>query len=132
MEEALLARLRASAGVSALVSDRVDWMERPQGDVLPGVTLQVIDQGRTYTLDGAAGFYGTLVQIDNWGSTYSSAKLVSRAVLDAIEAAVTQGSIAFSRSFLIGSRDLGPEDIAGGGKVFRVSQDFRIWWKPAA
>lgn len=128
MEESLLARLRANAGLLALVSDRIDWIERPQGDALPGVTLQVIDPGRHYTLDGY-GLNGTRVQIDSWGSIYDDAKLVARAVLEAIEPAATQGAIEFSRSFLDGGRDHKPVDLPGGGKVFGVSQDFIIWWK---
>lgn len=128
MEEALLARLRANVALAALVGDRVDWIERPQGDALPGVTLQGITPGRNYTQEGT-GLTGTRVQTDSWGATFLSAKRVARAVLAAVEPAATQGSIEFSRSFLDGGSDRDPVDIAGGGKVFGVRQDFIVWWK---
>lgn len=129
MEEALSARLLADVAMAALVRTTVHWLERPAGSALPGVTLQLLSAGRSYDHDGAAGLSGPRVRVDCWGASYGSAKLVARAVIAAIEPPAVSGGIAFSNSFLIGERDLGPEDIPGGGKAFRVSMDFYVWWK---
>lgn len=131
MEEALLARLQANVALAALVVTRVNWLERPPKDALPGVTLSIISSGRAYHHEGTDGLHGARVRVDSWGATYESAKRTAHATRDAIEPADIVAGIAFNRSFQIGERDLGPDDIPGGGKVFRVSQDFRVWWKPA-
>lgn len=131
MEIALLARLKANAGLQALISDRVDWVQRPPGDALPGVTLQVINLGRGYTHDGADALCNSAVQIDCWGSSYQQAKQVAQATISALEPAAVQGSTSFAESFLSISRDFPPEDIGGGAKVHRVSQEWSIWWQPA-
>lgn len=131
MEEALIARLLAFAGLSALVDDRVWPIERPEGTSLPALTLQVVSPQRTYTHDGASGFYGPRVQFDSWGETYAAAKLVARQVTAALEVTdVEIAGVRFDAAFLDAERDMGLDDIPGGDKAFRVSQDFFVWWQP--
>lgn len=132
MEEALLDRLLANAGVSALIQDRGNWLERPARDVLPGLTLRMIAANRRYSQDGADELAGSRVRFDCWGRSYGEAKILSRAVRAAVEPAEDQSGISFKQAFQVGERDLGPDDIPGGGKAFRVSMDFIVWWKPAA
>lgn len=131
MEEALRARLLASSGVSALVSTNIVWIERPQGSALPAITLQRITSGREYTYGGASGTSNPIVQVDCWGRSYGEAKAVSRAVISALEPAITQGGVRFGPSFVDSNRDMPSEELPGGVKVFRVSLDFRIWNSPA-
>lgn len=126
MEDDLRARLKA-----ALPGTRIEWIDRPQKQSLPSITLQVISPGRDYHMKGATGLAGSRVQADCWGETYVSAKTVSRALIAAIEPPATHGGTRFSATFLDGSRDLPPEDIDGGTKVYRVTMDFIIWNAPA-
>lgn len=128
MEEALVARLLAASAISAIVGGRVNWGERPQKEGLPAITLSVISPGRNYTHGGADDLASPRVQIDCWARTYLSAKSLARAVRDTLEPPATQGAIKFSASFLDGERDLGPEDVGGGAKVFRISLDFIVWF----
>ncbi|AHE56011.1 tail completion protein gp17 [Sphingomonas sanxanigenens] len=130
MEEALIARLLAFAGIANIVGERVWPLVRPEGTPLPALTLQVISPNRTYTQDGPSGFYGPRVQFDSWGASYEDAKLVSRQVTAAVELPAIVGGIRFDAGFLDSERDMPITDIPGGGKAYRVSQDFFVWWKP--
>lgn len=132
MEEQLIARLLATAGVLALVGTRIKPIERPQGQALPALTVQTIIGGRAYTMGGADGTTASTVQIDAWGSSYQQAKELSREVIEAIEPPATQDDIDFIKAFVDVARDMPVEDIDGGGKVFRVSMDFIVWWKVSA
>jgi hypothetical protein len=131
MEEDLVARLLANTSLAALVGNRIVWIERPQGQALPSVTLQVISAGRDYHMKGASGLAGTRVQIDCWGASYASAKAVSRALIAAIEPSAQHGNTRFSAAFLESGTDFPPEDIAGGTRVYRVKMDWIIWNSPA-
>lgn len=134
MEEALVARLRANTALAALVATKnsrpaIDWMER--GEALPCVTLQDITAGRNYAHDGATELDVATIQIDCWATSYGSAKLIARAVRNALEANATQSSIEFTHAFLVASRAMDPDDLGSGIKVYRQSLDFDIWHQPA-
>ncbi len=55
MEEALTAHLLASTPLTDLVALRITWDERPQGDALPAVVLNLIDSSPEYSDEGLAG-----------------------------------------------------------------------------
>lgn len=134
MEEALVARLRATAAIAALVGTTnsrpaIDWIERPE--VLPAITLQDVTSGRDYTHGGATDLERPIVQIDCWAGTYGEAKLIARAVIAEMETQETVSGTAFGFSFVEASRSMDPEDLGGGIKVFRQSLDFRVWFQPA-
>lgn len=131
MEEALRTRLQANAALAALVATRVDWIERPQGAALPSVTLQLVSTGREYTYAGASGTSNPRVQADCWGRTYGEAKAVARALIAAAEERGVHGGIRFGSSFIDGERDMPPEELPGGVKVYRVSIDIIVWNSPA-
>lgn len=132
MEEDLRARLLEDAGLTALVSDRIAWLDRPQGDALPALILQLITSGRSYTFKGATRLAGDRVQFDCWGRSYLEARALACSVIAAVEPEATQGGTRFSRSFLGSDRSFEPETLPGGIKVFRVSMDFIVWHSPAA
>jgi hypothetical protein len=155
MEEALLARLRATTAVTALVGTNnsraaIDWIERPEA--LPALTLQDITAGKIYAHGGAVGLANPVVQIDCWGRTYGEAKALARVVIAEMETtekvfgpAVDQSlildfinqtytvdaGILFDESFLVASRAMEPDDLGGGLKVYRQSLDFSVWFQPA-
>lgn len=131
MEEDLVARLLADAGLAGLVGERIYWLDRPQADALPSITLQVISPGRAYTYGGASGTAGSRVQFDVWGRSYLEAKQVSRALIAAVEPPALEGDTRFGPAFLENGPDFPPEDLPGGTKVYRVSMDFIIWNSPA-
>jgi hypothetical protein len=132
MEEALTARLLASAPLTAIVSTRINWGRRVQGEPLPGLTMMNVSPGRSYTYRGPAGLSGPRVQFDGYALDFLTAKAIGRALVTTLEAPLTVGDIAFSPAFLAAERGPEVQDLGGGARVFAVSLDFFIWFSPAA
>lgn len=106
MEEALIAELLATAGVTALISARASWGRRPQGETGTALCLHRIGGLRDYHLQGPSGLVESRVQADCWAETYAGAKALARA----IEAAVSgrrfsRGAIRFDAILIEGERD---------------------------
>ncbi len=84
MEEAIIARLLATAAVTAIAGQRITPGRRDQGSALPSLVLHKIDAPRGYHLSGDSGLVAARLQIDCWGASYASAKLLARAVINAL------------------------------------------------
>jgi hypothetical protein len=128
VEEAIIARLLGDAGVLALVSNRVFPVSRPQASTLPAVTVTRISGAPIMDDGGEAGLLDARIQIDCWGETYSSAKLLARAVLTSLSGfRGTVGATEFENVELDTERD----SREGGGNAeayeFRTSLDFFVW-----
>ena len=82
-QAAFLARLRAAAGVTALISTRSYWEQAPQGTARPYVTLLDVTQLRPQTLNGW-DLEAARVQIDVWANSYSQKNAIMEAVLTAL------------------------------------------------
>jgi hypothetical protein len=125
MEAALIAKLLATSGVTALVSTRINWSRRPQGEALPSIVLTRISGQPDVHHGGASGLVESRVQADCWGSTYKTAKDVARAVQTAITAqGFTQGTIRFDVILLDSERDDTFDE--SGVAYFRTSLDLMI------
>lgn len=121
MEEVLIALALGNAPLAGLVSDRIHWGARPQGEHLPGVTLF-----RTYGADeptyaGPDQLAESGVQADCWGKTYASAKAVARA----FKAAVVGRHDAVLKGVFVESERDGTEH-APPQLYFRVTVDLRV------
>ena len=124
MESALIAKLLATAGVTALVSTRINWSRRPQGAALPAIVLQRISGTPDVHHAGASGLVVSRVQVDCWGVSYGSAKAVARAVETAITAQTfTQGSIRFDVILIDSERDDSTDETT---PLFRTSLDLMV------
>ncbi len=104
---ALRARLLAAAPVTALVAQRVYWVERPQASALPAVTLQTISDTRPQHMTNFDGLDVARVQVDVWGLSYSQVKAIAESVINAVVAQATSNGIRFDRAFIDSIRDLG-------------------------
>jgi hypothetical protein len=129
MEEALLALLRGSASVTALVpTARINWRRHPQGQPWPGIVLHAINDRDEYAIADVADLSEARVQIDCWATTYGQAKAISRAVRALLSG--YQGGV-FYQMRLNGARDARstgtnePDDPAG------VSLDFTFHYRRA-
>lgn len=136
MEEALVARLRATSAISTKTATfggraAIDWVSRPDRSGLPAVTLQGVDSGAIYSHGNQTDLENKRVQIDCWASTYGAARLLARAIITELETSETIGGIRFDTGFLVADRDMMAEDLDGGVRVYRVSLDFSLWYKPA-
>ena len=125
MEAALIAKLLATSGVTALVSTRVNWTRRPQGEALPSIVLTRISGLPDVHHAGASGLVASRVQVDCWGATYKTAKAVARAVETAVTAqAFTQGVIRFDVILIDSERDDTFDE--SGVAYFRTSLDLMV------
>lgn len=121
MEEAISNLLLGNATVAGMVGDRVNWAARPGAD-LPAITLHRITGQRDATMSGRSGLVSSTVQIDVWGSTYSQAKKLARAVIPALPqtpGATLQGVFINSESDSFEGDDPTP--------LYRTRIDISVW-----
>lgn len=129
MEEALRARLVATAAVTDLVpAARIIWSQR-LGPALPAIVLHRITGRPDYHLQGPSGLVDSLVQIDCWGASFASATSCARAVRDALSA---YGEGLISRCFIENQRSSFEKGEGATGSTtptdfHRSSLDVRVW-----
>ena len=104
---ALRARLIAAAPVTALVGQRVYWVDRPQASALPAITLQTISEARRQHMKGFDGLDVSRVQIDCWATSYAQAQALQEAAIAATIDEHAGNGIRFARAFIDSIRDLG-------------------------
>lgn len=133
MEEALVSRLRSTAAIIAIAGTfngrpAIDWMERGSDDAaaFPAAILSVIGAGKSYDHDGPDGLQNRRVRVECFGRTYGPAKQLSRAIIEELEASKTVGGVRFHRGRVTFERDMDPEDLGGGIKIFRTIIDLII------
>lgn len=130
MEAALLARLLATAGLTALVSTRINWSRRPQGESLPAVVLHRIDGSPDYHLSGPSGLVESRVQVDCWAASYGAAKAIARQVEAAVSGLrFTQGAIRFDAILILDERDSTFDETT---PIFRTSLDLGVFHASAS
>jgi hypothetical protein len=128
-QQALLARLRGSAGVTVLVAARTYWENAPQSTARPYVTLLDVTQLRPQTLKDW-DLEAARIQIDVWAASYSS----KQAIMEAVLAALVPGGTSNGHKFQRADVALGPRDIPerdGDTIIYRKSADLVIHHTPA-
>ena len=132
MEEALVARLLANVPLETGVETRINWIERPQGEGLPAITLQVIDAGDEYHHGGRVDLLYPLIQFDCWGRSYLEAKTAARALLSEIELPRHDVSgVDFEDGFAERQFDRPVDQLEDGTKVYGVTIDARVPYRAA-
>jgi hypothetical protein len=129
MQGALRARLLAATPLTALVAQRIYWVERPQSSALPAITLQVVSDPRPQHLKGFQPLRETRVQMDVWGTSSAQNSAITEAL---IAAAVPEGpnnGIRFNRGIIAGL-DTGGET-SGTTFIHRTTVDLMVWWSVA-
>ena len=125
MEEALIAKLLATTAITTLVSNRIFVGARPQASTLPAIVVNRVSGAPLYSDDGEDGLEESRFQIDCWGSTYSSAKGLARAVRGALSAFQgTQSPVNFRYVSLDLEQDLQESGTDVSDYPFRTSLDF--------
>ena len=118
-ERALVARLEATAGVTALVGQRIYAMSLTQAAAMPAITYQKISPGLLHTMQTALPVARPRLQVNCWADTYSVAKAVAGQVRNALNG-YDDGTVA---AMIIDERDLlNPDSLREC-----VSQDYAIW-----
>ena len=134
MQEALTSILLADEPLCELLGDAregqpIHWNDRPDFSGLPGITLQVISETRSYHQVGRDTAISKRVQFDFWASDYLSAETVNRRVsvlLESIKQDTSHGT-EIIKCYLDSVREFRAVDTSGGDKVFRISADYIIW-----
>jgi hypothetical protein len=85
-EQAILERILAISAVTALVSQRVYMLKLRQGETLPAVRVQLVDEGMGQHLRGGSGVYQSRIQVDVYaaedtgGDPYAAATEIALAI----------------------------------------------------
>jgi hypothetical protein len=103
--------------VSAIVSDRVEILVRPQSIAVPAVCLSVVSTAPIYGLEAWNNLDANEVQIDCYASTYTAARELAAAVRAAMEAADHELTTDFD-SF---------DESAELSGLARVTQQYSVW-----
>jgi len=129
MQTVLPNLLKSHAPLAALVADRIDWDEIPQGLAKPAIVIFVISGPRLYTQAGANRYVANRLQFDCLGKTAAEARQVAAALEAKLSGyrGVHEG-IHFQGCFQQNERTRGRSDAA---KWFTNSRDFMIHWAPA-
>lgn len=124
LTQALMARLLAAPGVSAIAGAKLHWLKVPPGTSLPYARLQVISDPRPQHLGGYHGSRQTRVQADCFAATYGQARTLALAVIDTMALPAEVAGVRFGRTRAEGPRDLSEETPAG--LIYRMSVDLLI------
>lgn len=95
MEQALRARLKADAAVTAACGGRIYWNVRPERTAYPALVLQVVVAPIDQHFDGFAGFQRATVQFTAFAKKQSEAVAIREAVIAVIAAAGDQDGVEF-------------------------------------
>lgn len=130
MEEALIARLLATAAISAHYGNRI-WPQTRPADVnsLPAATITVASDAREYSHDGPDDVQEARIQIDSRGRTYSEAKRGLRLILSELETEETVNGVQFDMGRKVSGNDAPKEVLGGGTEIFRVTMDVAIFFR---
>ena len=127
MEEQIVALLLGSSGVTALCGDRINFGANPQGSVNPRIVMWTIGDAEGHNTKGPDGHSVGRIQVDCYGSTYGSAKQLSRAVRAVLDGYSGGG---FQGVFLAGTRATREGGSNEPDRPFRTSLDFITHFNP--
>lgn len=127
--QGIVAKLLATAGVTALVAQRIRTTQADETDTLPYVLLFIVSDGSEYHMAGEAGLARCRLQVDCWGASPLEALDVSEAVRAALSGfRGLAGTVQIRRCHRIdrnGPELFGPVNASQKGK-YRVRMDFSI------
>lgn len=125
-EEQLTKRLLEAVPVAAIFGVAVNWQDRPDGSLLPALTLSIAADPREYNHDNPDEWQQVRVQVDSRAESYLEAKNGLRAVLSELESEKTLDSVHFDEGRKVSGSDAPKETLEGGTKVFRITMDVMV------
>lgn len=132
LEEDLRTKIADDSGVSALVAKpSINWGDRPQASAMPGITLDIIFDGRPQHMQGFVAVRGTQIQADCWSLDRIEARNIREALIPAVVPPAIVGDTNFRRGF-IDREDSSFEKTDDGAIVYRERVDLTIWHSTVA
>lgn len=126
MEEELRAILLATAGVTTLCGNRIDFGANAQGAAYPRIVMFTIGNDVGSTMQGPDSIEFGRVQIDIYAETYAQAKQLSRAVKTTLNHYRGGGFQLVTFESARDSREGGTNEAE---RPYRVSLDFITRWR---
>lgn len=127
MEEDLRALMLADSGLAAIVGNRINFGEHPQGAGHPAIVLTTISNEVYMHMNGKGGLEESRVQVDAYGKTYGDAKRAARAAIKLLHFYRGGGFLLISQLSTRDSRETGSNEAE---RLYRVSVDFSTAWRP--
>lgn len=125
MDQELRALLLGNAGITNLVSTRINFGTHPQGKPLPAIVLNVASAIEQIHMNGK-GPHQVRFQIDCYATTYAAAKQAGDAVNDLLNAYVGGGFLFIRQVARRRTREGGANEST---RDYRDSQDFITHWR---
>ena len=132
MEDALLGRLRADAGVQAAAgvynaAPAIDYNERKSNAeaAFPAAIQSLVVGAKNYDQDGPDRARTFRMRWECMALDPDGAFALGQAIIAALEPASAVGGVRFGRGFLVFERDFPPEDV-GELRIFRRIVDMNI------
>ena len=132
MEEALIARLRASAAIVSAAGKfegraAIDLHERKSNErtAFSACVVTAIAPGKTYSQDGPDRVRRRLVRFDCFGLSAGTSIVLARAIIAECERPAFVQGVQFAPGQLRFERSLDPEDL-GPLRIFRTVADLII------
>ena len=128
MKEQLRSYLIADPAIKGLVEQRVTWVTRPRGQVLPAIVLTHVSGARHYAMEAPSHLVTSRVQVDCWALNNKTATTMGRAVNAAMGGLRTMfDGVSIQAAFLESEQDLPDDASPPDEQIHRVSMDWMIW-----
>jgi len=125
-ENALVARLLATTGVTDIISDRIDPFPLPQNPVRPALTYHKVSGFHFHSLQGSSGLAKPHVQIDCWADPEDEAGLQALAEQVRLSLQGFRGTVGgenLQAVLLVDEMDIYEEEDEG----LRTALIFEVW-----
>lgn len=123
----LVAKLKATSGVTSLVSTRIYPMLRPAGSILPAIAYQVTSNNHVNSAGGTTTTREMRITVDCIAGTYAGAWALADAVRTALSGWVDSSSCVWH----LDDESDGAEVLGPGQEEntsYTVTQDYLVWY----
>ena len=123
-----IVQLAATAGLTALVGERIHAVMLPQNSPYPALNFFMVAATRPSTMNADRGVVDGLWQVDIWAETITAARAVAvqvRTALKRYRGTPTGSGTEILDCFMENEfEDHEPEP-----PLHRVTQEYRVWWR---
>ena len=128
VEQAIYTRLSGYAGLTALVSTRIYYMDTRQDTAFPNITFSLVTNVPVHASGSDAGLEHPMIQVDVWALTAQSMVDISIQVKAALQDySGTVATIAIQRIFLENENENIDYDPNTKKKIYHRTHDFEVW-----